>query len=29
MLPPIEGRQAVNEAFAKLTSHGYVPSSGK
>ncbi|CAM2714276.1 unnamed protein product [Rotaria socialis] len=28
MLPPIEASEAVNEAFAKPTSHGYLPSCG-
>jgi hypothetical protein len=28
MLPPAEASQAINEAFAKPTSHGYVPSCG-
>ncbi|CAF4713412.1 unnamed protein product, partial [Rotaria magnacalcarata] len=26
MLPPTEASEAVNEAFAKPTSHGYVPA---
>lgn len=29
MLPPAEASEAINEAFAKPTSHGYVPSCGK
>ncbi|CAF1955039.1 unnamed protein product [Rotaria magnacalcarata] len=28
MLPPTEASEAVNEAFAKPTSHGYVPACG-
>ncbi len=29
MLPPIEARRAMNDAFEKPTSHGYTPSCGK